>query len=35
MKRHMQPRHATLMTEGPIARQLISFAFPLLLGNLF
>jgi len=27
--------HATLMTEGPIARQLIAFAFPLLLGNLF
>jgi len=24
-----------LMTEGPIARQLIAFAFPLLLGNLF
>ena len=27
--------HALLMTEGPIARQLIAFAFPLLLGNLF
>lgn len=27
--------HAMLMTEGPIARQLIAFAFPLLLGNLF
>ena len=26
---------AMLMTEGPIARQLIAFAFPLLLGNLF
>ena len=23
------------MTEGSIARQLISFAFPLLIGNLF
>ena len=23
------------MTEGPIARQMISFALPLLLGNLF
>ena len=35
MKRHVQPQRTTLMTEGPIARQLISFAFPLLLGNLF
>ena len=35
MKRHVHTQHATLMTEGPIARQLISFAFPLLLGNLF
>ena len=35
MKRHVQAQHSTLMTEGPIARQLISFAFPLLLGNLF
>ena len=30
-----QKSHAMLMTEGPIARQLIAFAFPLLLGNLF
>ena len=35
MKRHVQPQRTTLMTEGPIARLLISFAFPLLLGNLF
>ena len=35
MKRHVHTQHAMLMTEGPIARQLISFAFPLLLGNLF
>ncbi|MBP3656363.1 MAG: MATE family efflux transporter [Clostridia bacterium] len=27
--------HSMLMTEGPIARQLIAFALPLLLGNLF
>ena len=30
-----QKSHAMLMTEGPITRQLIAFAFPLLLGNLF
>ena len=35
MRRHVQVQRSTLMTEGPIARQLISFAFPLLLGNLF
>jgi len=35
MRRHVQPARSTLMTEGPIARQLIAFAFPLLLGNLF
>lgn len=35
MRRHIQPARSTLMTEGPIARQLIAFAFPLLLGNLF
>ena len=35
MSRHVKNDHAMLMTEGPIARQLISFAFPLLLGNLF
>lgn len=28
-------RRSTPMTEGPIARQLIAFAVPLLLGNLF
>jgi len=33
--RHHHTDHAMLMTEGPIARQLIAFAFPLLLGNLF
>lgn len=32
---HKEKTHAMLMTEGPIARQLIAFAFPLLLGNLF
>jgi len=35
MRRHVQSERSTLMTEGPIARQLIAFAFPLLLGNLF
>lgn len=35
MRRHVQAERSTLMTEGPIARQLISFALPLLLGNLF
>ena len=35
MRRHVKAQHSMLMTEGPIARQLISFAFPLLLGNLF
>ena len=27
--------HATLLTEGPIARQLVAFAIPLFFGNLF
>ena len=35
MRRHVHVERSTLMTEGPIARQLIAFAFPLLLGNLF
>ncbi len=35
MRHRTQQNHAMLMTEGPIARQLIAFAFPLLLGNLF
>ncbi|MBE5799878.1 MAG: MATE family efflux transporter [Clostridiales bacterium] len=35
MRRHVHAQHAMLMTEGPIARQLIAFALPLLLGNLF
>ena len=35
MKNDVRTQHSTLMTEGPIARQLIAFAFPLLLGNLF
>ncbi|MBR5302136.1 MAG: MATE family efflux transporter [Clostridia bacterium] len=35
MRRHVQVQRSTLMTEGPIARQLIRFALPLLLGNLF
>lgn len=35
MRRHIQAQRSTLMTEGPIARQLITFALPLLLGNLF
>jgi len=35
MRRHTHSDHSMLMTEGPIARQLIAFAFPLLLGNLF
>ena len=30
-----KPARSTLMTEGPIARQLIAFALPLMLGNLF
>ena len=35
MRSHVTPARSTLMTEGPIARQLIAFALPLLLGNLF
>ena len=35
MRRHVPVTRSTLMTEGPIARQLIAFALPLLLGNLF
>ena len=35
MHRAVKPERSTLMTEGPIARQLIAFALPLLLGNLF
>ena len=33
--RRMSVGRSTLMTEGPIARQLIAFAVPLLLCNLF
>jgi len=35
MRRHVPVERSTLMTEGPITRQLIAFALPLLLGNLF
>ncbi len=35
MRRTITPTKSTLMTEGPIARTLIAFALPLLLGNLF
>lgn len=35
MRRQVPTERSTLMTEGPIARQLIAFAIPLLLGNLF
>ncbi len=35
MRRQVSVERSTLMTEGPIARQLIAFAVPLLLGNLF
>ena len=35
MRRQVSVERSTLMTEGPIARQLITFAIPLLLGNLF
>lgn len=35
MRRHVPVERSTLMTEGPIARQLIAFALPLMLGNLF
>ena len=35
MRNAAQPARSTLMTEGPIARQLIAFALPLMLGNLF
>ena len=31
----VKPARCTLMTEGPIARQLVSFALPLMLGMLF
>ena len=31
----VKPARCTLMTEGPIARQLFSFALPLMLGMLF
>ena len=35
MRSTTRPARSTLMTDGPIARQLIAFALPLLLGNLF
>ena len=35
MRRPVKPERSTLMTEGPIARQLIAFALPLMLGNMF
>ena len=35
MRTTARPARSTLMTEGPIARQLIAFALPLMLGNLF
>ena len=35
MRRPVHAERSTLMTEGPIARQLIAFALPLFLGNLF
>lgn len=31
----MKEKQGRLMTEGPIAKQIILFAFPLLLGNIF
>lgn len=33
MRTHTAP--STLMTEGPITRQMLAFALPLMLGNLF
>ena len=35
MKHHAHASGATLMTEGPIAKQLFSFAMPMMLGMLF
>ena len=35
MSASAKPAKSTLMTEGPIARQLVSFALPLMLGMLF
>ena len=35
MRTSAKPARSTLMTDGPIARLLISFALPLMLGNLF
>ena len=35
MRTTVRPARSTLMTEGPISRQLIAFALPLMLGNLF
>jgi len=35
MRHHAHASGATLMTEGPIARQLITFAMPMMLGMLF
>ena len=35
MRNAAKPARSTLMTEGPIARQLIAFVLPLMLGNLF
>ena len=35
MSSSVKPAKSTLMTEGPIARQLVSFALPLMLGMLF
>ncbi len=35
MRHHAHASGATLMTEGPIAKQLFSFAMPMMLGMLF
>ena len=35
MRSMTRPARSTLMTDGPITRQLIAFALPLMLGNLF
>ena len=35
MRSHVTPAKSTLMTEGSIARHMIAFAIPLMLGHLF
>ena len=35
MDRSVKVKSGTLMTEGPIGKQIVFFALPLLIGNIF